>query len=191
MKLVYTLGLGYIAVCAWVQLRGAIPSPGNPVSAVTPAAPGDNADVWFQQVKAFCNPVEVDTHLAWYPPPPGWEGVGYAAACYGLAGNTARARELITELKGDERWRAVGIVFNVGHPVADAGNNVAAGPIMELVVEFWPNHYMALYHAGIASYELERPGVARKYLEQFLSYYEVEDGFRHNATEILSRLRGP
>ena len=64
------------------------------------------------------------------------------------------------ELPEELRWHAAGVVFNVGHPVADAGDDLAAGPIMELVVEFWPNHYMALYHAGAARYELDDHGSA-------------------------------
>ncbi|HIF22582.1 MAG TPA: hypothetical protein EYQ27_11915 [Gemmatimonadetes bacterium] len=52
------------------------------------------------------------------------------------------------------RAKAVtGVVLGVGHPAADAGDDVAAGPLMELVVEFWPSHYMALYHAGAPRFE--------------------------------------
>ena len=39
---------------------------------------------------------------------------------------------------------------------------------MELVVEFWPNHYMALYHAGAAAYERGEYERAEEYLLAFL-----------------------
>ena len=77
----------------------------------------------------------------------------HEAACYALAGRIASAREVILTLPEEMRYRAAGVVFEAGHPAADAGDDVAAGPLMELVVEFWPNHYMALYHAGAARFE--------------------------------------
>jgi hypothetical protein len=70
-----------------------------------------------------------------------------------LAGRIESARAEILELPEDRRAQAVGVVFDQAHPAADAGDDVAAGPVMELVVEFWPNHYMALYHAGAARFE--------------------------------------
>ena len=77
------------------------------------------------------------------------------------------------------------MVFDAGHPAADAGDEVAAGPLMELVVEFWPNHYMALYHAGAASFERGDYGLAEAYLERFLVEYATEDGWRSSAKSML------
>jgi predicted HD phosphohydrolase len=91
----------------------------------------------------------------------------------------------------EDRWRAAGIVFDIGHPVADMGDDRSAGPIMEMVVEFWPNHYQALYHAGASNYALGRYERAQRYLEEFLAYYDVDDGFSRNAKSILKRLRAP
>jgi predicted TPR repeat methyltransferase len=82
----------------------------------------------------------------------------------------------------------VGIVFDVAHPVADAGDDRAAGPIMQMVVDFWPNHYMALYHAGMSEYALGQPELARKHLRSFLDNYPSDDGWRRNAIEVLGRL---
>ena len=79
-------------------------------------------------------------------------------------------------------------MFDVAHPVADAGDDLSAGPIMELVVEFWPNHYMALYHAGISNYELSHHDAARRYLKEFLHYYDQNDGWRSNAIAVLRDL---
>jgi hypothetical protein len=76
----------------------------------------------------------------------------------------------------------------VAHPVADAGDDRSAGPIMELVVDYWPNHYMALYHAGMAEYMLGQRDLARHSLQEFLKYYHESDGFTSNARTVLSRL---
>ena len=89
----------------------------------------------------------------------------------------------IEALPESARFSAAGIVFDVAHPIADAGDDRSAGPIMGLVVEFWPNHYMALYHAGMASYGLGYAELARKYLEEFLALYEQDDGWRSNAEQ--------
>ncbi len=86
------------------------------------------------------------------------------------------------------RHHAAGVVFNAGHPAADAGDEVAAGPLMELVVEYWPNHYMALYHAGAAAFERGDHEPAWDYLERFLVEYAVEDGWRSNAEEMLETM---
>ena len=85
-------------------------------------------------------------------------------------------------------WRPSAIVFDIGHPVADAGDDQSAGPIMELVVEFWPNHYMALYHAGASEFILGQPDLARQHLEAFLENYHENDGWRTNALEMLQKL---
>jgi hypothetical protein len=116
---------------------------------------------------------------------------GFSAACYALAANIDRSRSIIMGVEQEDRWRAAGIVFDIGHPVADMGDDRSAGPIMEMVVEFWPNHYQALYHAGASNYALGRYERAQRYLEEFLAYYDVDDGFSRNAKSILKRLRAP
>ena len=122
------------------------------------------------------------------PPPATAEGTGYHAACFALAGKIDDARRLIDGLPADERPAAVEVVFNVGHPVADAGDDRSAGPIMELVVDYLPNHYMALYHAGMAEYMLGQRDLARHNLEAFLKLYQANDGWRSNGLEVLRRL---
>ena len=187
MRTLYLLALGWVAVgvlsIAATRVKPTILHHATP----QPTAFSGDGGTWFQQVRGFCNPVEVDVQLSWNPPPPGLQGAGYGAACYALAGRIDQARELILELEGDDRWRAAGIVFNVGHPVADAGDDRAAGPIMELVVEFWPNHYMALYHAGASRWALGDHDAAQRYLTDFLEYYELEDGWTASARSILKQ----
>ena len=153
---------------------------------VTPA-PND-VGAWFRSMRQYCNPVEVETRLRWQPAPETPEGEMHKAACYALAGRIDRARGVIEGLPADRRYQAAGVVFNAGHPAADAGDEIAAGPLMELVVEYWPNHYMALYHAGAASYERGDYGLAEGYLLRFLEEYSVEDGWRSSAQKMLAAM---
>ena len=151
-----------------------------------PALPGPG---WFQTIKPYCNTLEVEVALRNKPAPNSPDGVAYTAACLALAGRIGDARATIRTLPESERFSAAGIVFDVAHPIADAGDDRSAGPIMGLVVEFWPNHYMALYHAGMASYGLGYGDLAREYLEQFIELYDQEDGWRANAEQVLGRIK--
>jgi hypothetical protein len=143
---------------------------------------------WFQEIRPYCNSVDVETHLRWTPPPESVEGSMQAASCLALAGKIDRARSLIEGLPEEMQYRAAGVVFNHGHPAADAGDELAAGPLMELVVEFWPNHYMALYHAGAASFERGEHQKAKGYLERFLQEYAIEDGWNGSAHRMLEEI---
>ena len=144
-----------------------------------------SATEWFEQIRGYCNPVEVVTRVRWQPAPQTEDGLMFEAACFALAGKVDRARAAVMQLPADRRYHAAGVSFNVGHPAADGGDELAAGPLMELVVEFWPNHYMALYHAGAAAHERGDRLVARGYLERFLQEYAVEDGWRSSAQQML------
>jgi hypothetical protein len=146
------------------------------------------AGEWFARVKPFCNAVEVEVRQQQVPAPATVEGAGYSAACYALAGKIDRAREVIDRLDGGDRSTAAGIVFQVGHPVADAGDDQSAGPIMRLVVGYQPQNYMALYHAGMSEYILGQMDLARTHLTRFLDLYHSEDGWRSNALDVLHRL---
>jgi hypothetical protein len=135
-----------------------------------PTGDPNDASAWFRSMRQHCNPVEVETQMRWQPAPPTPEGRMHEAACYALAGKIELARASIEAL------------------AADAGDDLAAGPLMELVVEFWPNHYMALYHAGAARYENGSNEAAQKYLEQFLVEYSAEDGWRSSAISMLEEI---
>jgi hypothetical protein len=166
------------------------------VSAADPHAVGavvgaPEASVWFRRVRPYCNSVEVDVVLRNTPAPATLQGQGFRAACLALAGRTDESRRVIDALSKESRATAAGIVFEVGHPVADAGDDRAAGPIMELVIDYWPDHYMALYHAGMAEYMLGQHALARKNLEAFLRIYQTGDGWVTNAREVLARIDDP
>jgi hypothetical protein len=194
MRPLYLAGWGYVAIAAAVIYRVEHPlveavAVYEPTSAQ--AAPGgSSAHQWFAAVKPRCNALEIELTMTRSPAPGGWEGAGFAAACYALAGKTTRAAQLIDALPDGERSRAAGVVFDVGHPVADAGDDESAGPIMELVLRYWPDHYMALYHAGIAEYRTGQRELAIKNLEAFLRHYHEDDGWTGSAEAVLKELRG-
>lgn len=187
----YVLGWGYVLVCGLLIGKTArsrsLAGGGSSVY----AEPTVDAVQWFRRVKPYCNSVEALTIQQQSPPPHTTAGAGYHAACFALAGRIDDARRVIDSLSSDDRFKAAGIVFDVGHPVADAGDDRSAGPIMELVIDYWPNHYMALYHAGMAEYMLGQRDLARHNLEEFRKYYHEQDGWTQNAVEILKRLDTP
>jgi hypothetical protein len=182
-------GIGYLLVCAVVAIRHE-PRPAPSPQPPPPEVVGFDGSAlqWFAAIKPYCNAVEADVTQRRHPAPQTVEGQGYSAACYALGGRIDSARAVIDRLASSDRSRAAGIVFDVGHPVADAGDDRSAGPIMELVLEYWPNQYMALYHAGMSEYALGQPGLARQHLTSFLSYYHEDDGWTHNARDVLARL---
>ena len=187
----YLFGWGYVAICG-ALLLGARPRGGAETSRTTyeaaPTTGGDAAEVWWRRVRPYCNAVEVRVLQRQTPPPSTTAGAGYMAACFALAGQIDEARRIIDRLEPNERYRAAGIVFDVGHPVADAGDDRSAAPIMELVIDYWPNHYMALYHAGMAEYMLGQRDLAKKNLTEFLQLYHENDGWRANGLTVLARL---
>jgi len=188
----YLAGFGYLAVCATVVLRHQPPTtlaPPAPQAAPSMVRFDGPADQWFAAIKPFCNAVEVEISQRQHPAPSTVEGQGFSAACYALGGKIAAARAVIDRLRAEDRYRAAGIVFGVAHPVADAGDDRSAGPIMELVVDYSPDNYMALYHAGMSEYALGQSALARSHLESFLSSYHQDDGWTKNARDVLARLR--
>lgn len=192
---VYLAGICFIAVAGTAIRRAASAGPVvRPLAeAEVPGmvAASGTAREWFARVKPYCNAVEVETALRQSPPPAelGFEGPGFEAACWALAGRVEAARASIDRLPGSDRWRAAGIVFEVAHPVADAGDDRSAGPIMAMVADYWPNHYMALYHAGISELALGDTRRSQQHLEAFLRIYQQDDGWRSSARAALDRIR--
>ena len=88
-----------------------------------------------------------------------------------------------------ERGQASAIVFDIGHPVADAGDDRSAGPIMELVLEFLAREL----HSTLPRRDVggrARPTRSRRGLTCAVSSNSIpsNDGWRSNAIEVLGRL---
>jgi len=158
-----------------------------PWATIEVTAPANGAE-WLQAVRQQCTPDEVTATLRAQPAPATEEGAMHEAACLALAGQVDEARRVIEGLPQDLRFHAAGVVFNAGHPAADAGNELAAGPLMEVVVDYWPNHYMALYHAGASSFERGDYRKARGYLDRFLVEYTAQDGWTSSARSMLDQM---
>jgi serine/threonine protein kinase len=162
----------------------------NNSTIASPSLPASTAtgNEWFDRIKPRCNAVEVVTAITANPPPADWQGAGYAAACYALAGKIDAADLAIGQLDPQLRAQAVNIVFEIGHPVADAGDDRSAGPIMELVLKYWPQNYMAMYHAGMSAYALGDIPLSKQRLTDFLNTYQAVDGWTNNARTVLAKI---
>jgi len=187
-RALFLVGFGYLALSGLWVLKHRRPDdvkPDHPVAQVHYSS----GQEWFASVKQYCNAVEAELAQRNHPAPATPEGQGYSAACYALGGKIDLARATLDRLPSGARPGAASIVFSVAHPVADAGDDRSAGPIMELVIDYIPTHYMALYHAGMSEYALGQPDLARQHLESFLTYYHQNDGWTKNAQGVLARLR--
>ena len=197
-RLLYLAGFAYIALCATLVVRAVRDRRAASGAVValahtrTPAPPvprtGTSGEQWFAAMKPYCNPVEVEVRTRYVPPPGGSEGAGFSAACFALAGKIERARTIIDDMAAGDRGAAANVLFNVAHPVADAGDDRASGPMMELVLDYWPNNYMALYHAGMSEFSLGQTALADTHLRGFLSMYREADGFTGAAKAALAKI---
>jgi serine/threonine protein kinase len=177
-----------LAICSvWFDLTRSRSIVTTSTTAI-PVATANTSDSWFNTIKPRCNTVEVMTAIQASPPTPGWEGTGYAAACYALAGKIDAADLAIGRLDPSARAAAVNIVFEIGHPVADAGDDRSAGPIMELVLKYWPQNYMAMYHAGMSAYALGDTPRSKSRLTDFLNTYTASDGWTNNARTVMEKI---
>jgi len=195
-RFLYFAGFTYIALCGAILFRESRGWPGvahvsvqHPGEGPAPAPIASSSGAqWFAAMKPYCNPVEVDVRERFTPPPRTSDGAGYAAACFGLAGKIDRARTIIESIPPGDRAAAASVLFNVAHPVADAGDDRASGPMMQLVLEYWPTNYMALYHAGMSEFSLGQTAVAEKHLRAFLQMYNARDGFTSAAQDALGKI---
>jgi hypothetical protein len=194
-RFLYFAGFAFIALCGAAvarkvstERRAALPVEPTVVPPGPPAPSGSSGEQWFAQIKPFCNSVEVDVRTRYTPPPQTSEGAGYYAACYALAGKIDRAKAIIDNMRAGDRGAAANTLFSVAHPVADAGDDRASGPMMELVLEYWPENYMALYHAGMSEYSLGQNALAGDHLKAFLRLYNSPDGFTSAARAALAKI---
>jgi serine/threonine protein kinase len=161
----------------------------NPVVVDTPVYPSLSAEEeWFERIEPNCNSLEIASTIKSYPPPNTIEGYAYAVSCYALAGKIARADELIQELPEGDRLYVAQVLFNIAHPIADAGDDESAGPIMGLVLKYWTDNFMAMYHAGMSEYAIGDLPKSKQYLEQFLLTYQNKDIWQEKAIFILERI---
>jgi len=199
-RFLYFAAFTYIALCGALLFREAIgrgvyvtdaprgmPVPGVPYP-TTGWTAQNSAEEWFAAMKPYCNPVEVEVRERFKPAPGTVQGAGFSAACFALAGKIDRARSIIDSMATGDRGAAATVLFNVAHPVADAGDDLSSGPMMELVLEYWPNNYMALYHAGMSEYSLGQTELAQQRLRAFLTMYNADDGFTSAAKGALAHM---
>jgi len=188
MKLLYWIGIFYIVICLLFIAKQVFPIPfakTQPSNASVIIAGGSE---WFKTMRPYCNPVEVETYLVKIRPPDTTEGSGYAAACLALASKIDRARVVILDLPEKERFKASQFLFEIGHPIADSGDNKSSAPIMRLVLEFDPDNIEALYHAGTSEFALGDALKAKKHLSRFAELYKKNDMMSNTAYDILNRL---
>ena len=190
MKLLYAAGWTYVVIALAITYRAARMEAIPPETSYAPAPvpPAGPSASWYDRIRPHCNPVEIEVAIRNNPVPEGFHGQASAAACYALAGKIDRATQYIEELPAERRAEAASMVFEAGHPVADAGDDEAAGPIMALVVRYHPTHYMALYHAGIAQFRTGQLKAAKHNLEEFLKLYNANDGWTNSAREALRKI---
>lgn len=146
---------------------------------------------WFSRVRPHCNAIEAEVTLRADPAPATTAGQADAAACYALAGKIALAKRTLDALAEDQRMTATNQVFNIVHPVADQGDDAATGPIMRLVLDYTPENFMALYHAGMAEYQSGDVVSAKKHLVRFLEIYRAGDGWVQSAERVLKEIEKP
>jgi hypothetical protein len=149
-----------------------------------PATPSD----WFDAIRAKCTPAMVRLAVDLSRPPEGTISTGYEAACFAIAADMSKARALILGLPEGTRLEAASVVFNVAQAMVERGQEMAAGPLMELVVEFWPNHYVALFEAGVTRYAEGDYTHARIYLQRFLDVYVQDDQRTHRAMRMIDEM---
>ena len=179
------------------MIRGTAPPASDEEQAVfTPevasTAEGEPVDTpmdWFASVRDRCTPSGARLVTDLHPPPEPPEGTAYEAACFALAGDIPMARALLLGLPEHSRTMAAGILFDVARDAHDPALDAAAGPLMELVLEFWPNHYLALFYAGSARYLVGDTVGATSFFERFLALHVYNDRWSDDARRMLDTLR--
>jgi hypothetical protein len=157
------------------------PAPSSELPAATPSE-------WFTAIRAKCTPANVQLAVDLQRPPQGTLATGYEAACFAIAADLAKARALILGLPEGDRLEAASVVFNVAQRMVERGQAMPAGPLMELVLEFWPNHYVALFEAGVTRYSEGDYTHARIFLRRFLDVYVQQDQRTQRALRMIDEM---
>jgi len=164
-----------------VAPRAEPPEPPPPAPPATPAE-------WYRRIEPSCTPSGVRLAVDLNRPPTGILGTGYEAACFAVAMDMPKARALILGLPEQDRLQAVSVLFNVAQGMVDRGEEMPASPLMELVLEFWPNHYVALFEAGATRFAIGDYMHARAYLERFLEIYVPDDQRTQRAQRMMAQM---
>lgn len=190
--------IGLVMVFVWPgpsivrQLRApAEPEPQPHLQQVVEPAPeaGDSPEPrdWLATIKPSCNPDDVMLATDLHPPPATGDGPALEAACFAIAGDIAKARALVLAMEPGKRSEAAGVILDIALDSRDVATDASVGPVMDLVLEFWPNHYLALYYAGRSRYLSGDAGGAAPFLERFLLGYGSEDSLARQARRMLGR----
>jgi hypothetical protein len=137
---------------------------------------------WWSETGSHCTAQEIDFVLANYD-----LDNGQRAVCVAFAGEVDRARQLLWKMTDDDRRAAMAELFAYTDPIADRGglDELRVGPVMQLVVEFWPESFQATYHAGMGHYRKGDLVAARVLLARFLTQYTIDDVWRRRAIEVM------
>jgi len=141
------------------------------------AGPG----TWWSRAGSQCTPLGVQLAIR----DPAWTEVE-RTTCLAIAGKVDDARRRLATMSDDQRGEALQQIFAIAHPIADAGDDRSAGPIMTLVADLWPENYMAVFHAGMAEFAVGNDLAARTQLDRFLTIYRSEDVWRGRAQKALA-----
>lgn len=163
--------LSAAAVVLLLRLRGEDSDPAHA------AGPG----TWWSRAGSQCTPLGVQLAIR----DPAWSEVE-RTTCLAIAGKIDDARTRLAAMSAEQRSAALQQIFAIAHPIADAGDDRSAGPIMGLIAEQWPENYMAVFHAGMAEFALGNDDAARIQLDRFLTMYGREDVWRGRAQKALT-----
>lgn len=162
------------------QVAHEAPAP-EPVRPKPPATPR----AWFDAIRSRCTAEEVRLAADLNRPPAGPVGTGYKAACFALAGEIPEARSLLLSLAEGNRSEGVASVWEVTQKLASQERHDVAGPLAELVLEFWPEWQLALYEAGMGRWTTGDRVVARDYLVRFLETHPPDDALADKARQLI------
>lgn len=136
---------------------------------------------WWSRAGSQCTPLGVELAIRNRE----WTDIE-RTTCLAIAGKISDARTRLAAMSSADRSAALEQIFAIAHPIADAGDDRSAGPIMTLIADEWPENFMAVFHAGMAEFALGNDAAARTQLEKFHTMYGRDDVWRARATKALA-----